>query len=180
MYFQYIKAIHIVFIVTWFAGLFYIVRLFVYFAETSLLPSPAKEILQQQYKLMQKRLWYGITWPSAIITALMGTLLVIEYGTVPLWLGIKLGFVALLYIYQFICHKIFKDQQDGKATYTASQMRLWNEVATVLLIGIVFIVVLKSALSLLWGGVGLVVFTLCILLGIKIYKKVRQNDFSKD
>jgi putative membrane protein len=175
MYFQYIKAIHLIFIVTWFAGLFYIVRLFVYYAETELLPSPEKEILQKQYRLMQKRLWYGITWPSAIITAIMGTLLAIEYGSVPLWLWIKLGFVGLLYIYQFICQSIFKQQQAGLSTYSSQQMRLWNEVSTILLVGIIFIVVLKNALSLVWGLVGLAIFTVMLLLGIRIYKILRGN-----
>jgi putative membrane protein len=176
MYFQYIKAIHIIFIVTWFAGLFYIVRLFVYYAETTLLPSPEKEILQKQYRLMQRRLWYGITWPSAIITAIMGTLLVIEYGTVPIWLWIKLSFVAALYIYHFICHKIFKEQQSGISSYSSQQMRLWNEVATILLVGIIFMVVLKNAFSLLWGILGLVIFSILILLGIKIYKILRETQ----
>ena len=174
MYFQYIKALHIIFVVTWFAGLFYIVRLFVYYAEANLLPSPEKEILQKQYKLMQSRLWYGITWPSAIITALMGTLLIIEYGIVPNWLWVKLGFVGLLYAYHFLCHKIFKDQQKGLSSYTSRQMRLWNEIATILLVGIIFLVVLKNTISLLWGFLGLMVFTLFILLGIKIYNSLRK------
>lgn len=175
MYFQYLKAIHIIFVITWFAGLFYIVRLFVYFAETASLPSPEKEILRKQYKLMQKRLWYGITWPSAIITACMGILLVIEYGAIPVWLWIKLGFVLLLFIYHFICHRIFKAQQENLSPYTSQQMRLWNEVATILLVGIVFMVVLKNSLSLLWGFLGLAVFTILILLGIKIYKILREK-----
>ncbi len=174
MYFQYIKAIHLIFIITWFAGLFYIVRLFVYYAETANLPSPEKEILRKQYQLMQKRLWYGITWPSAIITAVMGTLLVIDYGSVPLWLWIKLGFVGALYIYHFICHSIFNKQQAGLPSYSSQQMRLWNEVATLLLVGIIFIVVLKSALSLVWGLIGLSVFTILLLLGIRIYKILRK------
>ncbi len=175
MYFQYIKAIHIIFVITWFAGLFYIVRLFVYYAEAGLLPSPEKEILKKQYQLMQRRLWYGITWPSAVITAIMGTLLVIEYGTVPVWLWIKLSFVLVLFVYHFICHSIFKAQQNDTSGYTSQQMRLWNEVATILLVGIIFIVVLKNAVSLLWGFLGLAVFTVFILLGIKFYKILREK-----
>lgn len=175
MYFQYIKAIHIIFVVTWFAGLFYIVRLFVYYAEASLLPSPEKEILQKQYKLMQSRLWYGITWPSAIITGIMGTLLIIEYGVVPHWLWIKLGFVLVLFLYHFGCHKIFLDQKRGLNSYSSQQMRLWNEVATVLLVAIIFLVVLKNTYSLFWGFIGLACFTASILLGVKIYKILRKS-----
>jgi putative membrane protein len=175
MYFQYIKAVHIIFVITWFAGLFYMVRLFVYYAETDVLSSPDKEILRNQFKLMQRRLWYGITWPSAIITALMGTLLVIEYGSIPSWLWIKLGFVAILYLYHFICHTIFKKQQNDLPSYSSQQMRLWNEVATVLLVGIIFIVELKNTISLFWGLLGLAIFTIMILLGIKVYKSLREN-----
>ncbi|HWZ22800.1 MAG TPA: CopD family protein, partial [Cytophagaceae bacterium] len=110
-----------------------------------------------------------------IITAIMGTLLVIEYGTIPFWLWIKLGFVLFLYVYHFICHKIFKGQQNDASPYTSQQMRLWNEVATILLVGIVFIVVLKNALGLFWGFIGLAVFTILIFLGIKIYKILRSK-----
>jgi len=68
----YLKALHIIFIVTWFAGLFYIVRLFIYHTEAQDEEEVARIILQKQYKIMSKRLWYGITWPSAILTAILG------------------------------------------------------------------------------------------------------------
>jgi putative membrane protein len=176
MYFLYIKALHIIFIVTWFAGLFYIVRLFVYYAEADLQPSPQKEILKKQYQLMQKRLWYGITWPSAILTAIFGTLLALYYGSLPLWLILKLCLVAGLYVYHFLCHRIFTSQQNDQMLYTAQQMRIWNEVATILLVGIVFLVVLKNTLSLLWGLAGLAVFTIVLLLAIKLYKYLREKN----
>jgi putative membrane protein len=67
-----VKALHIIFIVTWFAGLFYIVRLFVYQAEADQKEEPEKSILSKQYKIMAKRLWYGITWPSFVLTLLFG------------------------------------------------------------------------------------------------------------
>ena len=70
MDFLYLKALHIIFVVTWFAGLFYIVRLFIYQTEAAQKPEPAREILQTQYKLMSKRLWYIITWPSAILASI--------------------------------------------------------------------------------------------------------------
>jgi len=173
MYYQYVKALHIIFVVTWFAGLFYIVRLFVYYAEAALLSSPEKEILTKQYQLMQRRLWYGITWPSSLVTLIFGTLLLLEYPSIPLWLWIKVGFVGLLLVYQVCCQLIFNNQQKGISTVTSKQLRIWNEVATVLLVGIIFLVVLKSALSLLWGMLGLVGFTLLLLFAIVIYKKLR-------
>lgn len=174
MNFLYVKALHIIFVVTWFAGLFYIVRLFIYFAEASEKPEPEKSILQQQFALMQKRLWYGITWPSAVVTLIMGGSILYLYGTIPLWLQIKLAFVALLYGYHFYCHAIFKQQQAGIIKYSSLQLRIVNEVATIFLVSIVFLVVLKNAVDMLWGLLGLVVFTMLLLLAIRLYKKIRE------
>ena len=178
MSYLYLKALHIIFVVTWFAGLFYIVRLFIYFAEASEKPEPERSILQQQFSVMQKRLWYGITWPSAILTLIFGTSIVVSlglYDPFPGWLIWKLAFVAGLYVYHFLCHSIFKQQQQGVLKYTSTQLRIWNEVATLFLISIVFLVVLKSALSMVWGIVGLILFSIILMLAIRIYKKVRER-----
>ena len=70
-YYNYIKSLHLIFVITWFAGLFYIVRLFVYHIEANNKPSPEKEILIKQYKLMSYRLWYIITWPSAVLATIL-------------------------------------------------------------------------------------------------------------
>jgi len=105
MDFFYLKALHIIFVVTWFAGLFYIVRLFIYHVEAEDENETAKAILQKQYKLMSKRLWYGITWPSAVLTAFFaGWLLVTNfaYYLTQSWMHVKLTFVLALYIYHFI------------------------------------------------------------------------------
>ena len=98
MYF-YIKALHIIFIVTWFSGLFYIVRLFVYSAEANAKTEPEKSILLKQFSIMQKRLWYGITWPSAILTLIFGTWIGILYGSLPTWLLVKLLLCARDFLY---------------------------------------------------------------------------------
>lgn len=174
MYYLYLKATHVIFIVTWFAGMFYIVRLFVYYAEAEKLVESEKDILQRQYKLMQRRLWYGITWPSAIITAILGTLLAVEYGSIPDWLWAKIGFVIFLYIYQCLCHLIFLQQQNGINKYSSVQLRFWNEVATIFLVSIVFLVILKNLLSMLYGLVGLIVFSLLLMSAILIYRKIRS------
>jgi len=81
MNYSYIKALHIIFVVTWFAGLFYIVRLFIYFAEAQEKPEPERSILQNQFRIMQKRLWYGITWPSAILTLIFGFSIVLPFAS---------------------------------------------------------------------------------------------------
>ena len=173
MYF-YVKALHIIFIVTWFAGMFYIVRLFIYNKEAQDKPEVEKQILTAQFTIMIKRLWLGITWPSAILTIIFGGWMGFLYGSIPQWLGIKLGFVTALYAYQFSLQKIYSDQLKGKFTLTSQQLRLWNEVATVFLIAIVMLVSVKQSRSLVWGLVGLVSFILLITGAIKIYKLLRK------
>ena len=174
----YIKALHIIFVVSWFAGLFYIVRLFIYFAEAEEKEETAKTILQTQYKLMSKRLWYIITWPSAILASFFAFwMLYLEpsYLLMP-WMHVKLSFVLALYFYHAGCHKVFVQQQKGIVKFTSFKLRIWNEVATILLFAIVFLVVLKSTISWVWGVVGIILFGLLIMLGIKLYKNIRKKN----
>lgn len=174
MYF-YIKALHIIFVVTWFSGLFYIVRLFVYSAEANTKPEPVKSILLKQFSIMQKRLWYGITWPSAILTLIFGTWLWYLFGSLPTWLLVKLCVVAGLFLYHLSLHSIFKQQSRGFFKHTSQQLRAWNEVATLFLIVIVMLAVVKQMLSLVWALAGLIIFTILLLLSIKLYKKLREK-----
>lgn len=178
----YLKALHIVFIVTWFAGLFYMPRLFIYNVEALEKPEGIKQALQQQFTIMMKRLWYGITWPSAILTLILGTTVLFMGGwnTVLFeqegrWLLIKLGFVVFLYAYHFSLQVILSQQVKGIFKYTSQQLRLWNEVATVFLIAIVMLVVVKQSISLVWGLVGLVLFIALLMGAIKIYKLMRNK-----
>lgn len=178
-YYSTLKALHIIFVVTWFAGLFYVVRLFIYHAETKKMASPEKEILQNQYKIMTKRLWTIITWPSAIITLILAILLLsTPAGNVWLkqpWMHIKLGFVVLLYIYQFLCHSIYKQLQNNKIKYSSGQLRIWNEVATIILFSIVFLVVLKTTVGWVFGVAGILGLMIFLMLGIKLYKRIREK-----
>ncbi|RNI30125.1 CopD family protein [Rufibacter immobilis] len=174
MSYSYLKSLHIIFVVTWFAGLFYIVRLFVYYAETAAKPEPEKTILQRQFALMQKRLWYGITWPSAVITVIMGLSLLHYYTPIPTWLWIKLGFVAGLLAYHLYCHRIFKQHQRGEIKQSSTTLRIWNEVATLFLVSIVFLVVLKNGLSATWGVLGFVGLSVLLMAAIMVYKKLRK------
>lgn len=178
MFSLYLKAIHIIFIVTWFAGLFYMPRLLIYLAEAQSKDESEKSILTKQLSMMAKRLWFIITWPSAILTLCMGTSLLINQ---PDWLSygfmhIKLGLVFLLYLYQISIHLIFNQQLKGIFNYSSQQLRVWNEVGTLFLIAIVFLIVLKDTLSMLWGILGLVILMIVMLLAIRIYKKFRNND----
>jgi putative membrane protein len=177
MTFLYLKAVHIIFIVTWFAGLFYMPRLFVYIIEANEKSEPEKTILSRQLTLMASRLWFGITWPSAVITLVLGTSMLINQ---PEWLmqgfmHIKLTLVFFLYGYHFSLHYLFNQLKKGIIKYSSQQLRFWNEVATLFLIAIVFLIVLKSALSMVWGIIGLLIVTLLIVTGIKLYKKKRNE-----
>jgi putative membrane protein len=173
----YLKAAHIIFVVTWFAGLFYMPRLFIYIIEAHDKPEPERSILVKQLTLMASRLWYGITWPSAIITLALGTSMLINE---PSWLQhgfmhIKLTLVFFLYLYHLSLQVVLGQLKKGIVKYSSQKMRVWNEVATLFLISIVFLIVLKSALSMLWGLAGLLAVTISIMMGIKLYKKFRKE-----
>ena len=172
----YLMALHIIFVVTWFAGLFYIVRLFVYHSEANLKPEPERSILISHFKIAEKRLWYGITWPSAIGVYIFGIALMINlYSTnIPDWLYLKLAFVIGLTVYHLICGRILSHYQKDNIRYSGIKMRMWNEVATIFLVAIVFIVVMKDLTNWLKGFAGLIIFSCFLLIAIRVYKKVRQ------
>jgi len=145
----YIKAAHIIFVVTWFAGLFYIVRLFVYHVETEQKEAIEKRVLRSQFKIMEKRLWNIITAPSMIITLGTGLWLAYSYKYFQAgWMHLKLALVIVLLIYHFICLRILRQLQRDEIKFTSRQLRMWNEVATLLLVAIVFIIVVKSGISI--------------------------------
>ncbi|MCF8320016.1 MAG: CopD family protein [Flavobacterium sp.] len=182
-YYNYLKSLHLIFVITWFAGLFYIVRLFVYQIEANDKPSPEKEILQNQYKIMTYRLWYIITWPSAILASIFAfwMLFFTDIGKSWLlmpWMHVKLGFVFLLYLYHIKCHLIYKELQKNEVKYTSNFMRLWNEGATIILFAVVFLVVLKNAFNWIYGVVGIFLFSIIIMLGFKMYKRIREKNKS--
>ena len=169
----YVKALHIIFIVTWFSGMFYIVRLFIYNTEAQEKTEVEKRILTDQFTIMIKRLWLGITWPSAILTIIFGGWTAIYFNPMPQWLWIKLGFVAALYAYHFTLQRIYADEMKGIFRFSSNQLRIWNEVATILLIAIVMLVTVKESMSWVWGVIGLLLFTGILMSAIKIYKLMR-------
>ena len=176
MSYFYFKALHIIFVVTWFAGLFYLPRLFIYFAEAENKSPEEKKALQDQFKIMQRRLWYGITWPSCILAILFGSAMIHQWF--PLydypWLIVKLIFVLGLFLYHLSLGAILKQQQKDFVRFNSNQLRLWNEVSTLFLVGVVFLVVLKNVLNMLYGLVGLVLLMLVLFAAIKVYKRLRR------
>ena len=154
--------------------MFYIVRLFIYNTEAQGKELLEKQILTKQFNIMINRLWFIITWPSAILTLIFGGWMAYLYGSIPTWLWVKLAMVAGLYAYHFTLHKIYKDQANGIFRYTSQQLRMWNEVSTIFLFAIVMLVSVKQGMSVVWGLSGLVAFMAILLAAIRIYKGLRK------
>ncbi|MDB5029585.1 protoporphyrinogen oxidase HemJ [Mucilaginibacter sp.] len=175
--YNYILAIHIIFVVCWMAGLFYMVRLFIYHTEAQDKPEPDRTILSKQFEIMESKLWWIITTPSMYLVLAAGiTMLCIapvwlQFG----WMHIKLTFVIFLIAYHFICQNKMNQMRKGIYRWTSTQLRLWNELATLLLFAIVFLVVLKSSLNWIFGVVGIIAFSLVLMSAVKVYKYYRTK-----
>lgn len=173
------KALHVVGFVSWFAGLFYMVRLFIYDVETDAREPEARRILHDQLRVMQRRLWYAITWPGMVITLIFGTWMVTQrvLGDIPLggWLHLKLVLVAGLVGYHLYCGRIRKQLAAGTCRWSSQGLRMWNEVATLFLVAIVFLAVMKDALDMLWGLIGLVAFAVTLMIAIRMYRRARTR-----
>ncbi len=169
----YIKAVHIIFVVTWFSGMFYLGRLLIYLREAQDRPEAERQVLQSQLSLMSRRLLYAITWPSAVLVLVSGLWLLTIYHTLPVWLWIKLALVLLLFLYHLSLHVLYGQASRGMYRYSSMQLRMWNEVPTVFLVAIVMLAVVKQSLSLAYGLAGLVVLVVLLLAGIRIYRRLR-------
>ena len=177
-YYNPIKALHLIFVITWFAGLFYIPRLFIYHIEALQKDPPADTIIAAQMKLMARRLWYIITWPSAVLATLFALLLLVIMPAwlTQSWMWVKLFFVVLLFGYHFKTHHIFKSFQNDEVHYSSMFMRLWNEGATLILFAVVFLVILKSSIHWIFGVLSLLGLGGLLMLGIKLYQRWRKDD----
>ncbi|MCF4100521.1 CopD family protein [Gillisia sp. M10.2A] len=177
-YYNYIKSLHLIFVITWFAGLFYIPRLFVYHIEASQKPEPERSILIAQLKLMTLRLWKIITWPSAILASIFAFLLLylMPFWLKQDWMLVKLGFVVLLYAYHIKCHFIYKDLQNDKIKWTSNQMRLWNEGSTMILFSVIFLVIVRDAVNWIYGVIALILLAVILMLGFKFYQRIRSKN----
>src|ERR1700754_2313735 len=147
--YEYVKAIHIIFVVSWMAGLFYIVRLFIYHTEAQDKPEEERRILSAQFEIMERKLMNIITTPAMLLTLIAGITMVVinPYLLQMPWLRVKLGFVIGLIGYHHICQSKMKQMRNGIYKWTSTQLRIWNEVATIFLFAIVFLAVLKDAVN---------------------------------
>lgn len=177
MLYLYVKAIHIIFVITWMAGLFYMVRLFIYHTEAKQKPQNEYVVLHRQFVVMESKLWWIITTPSMYLTVLAGlTMLYLAPGLLTMgWMHVKLTFVLGLIVYHVVCQRIMLRLKDETSRWTSMRLRLWNELATVILFAIVFAVVLKSAINWIYGVTGLLVLAFMLMIAVKWYKKIRER-----
>lgn len=182
MLYTIIKAIHIIFMVSYFAGIFYLVRIFVYYKDTDAFEEDKKKILREQYVFMARRLWNIITVPAGIIMAVAGiTMIFLNLGLMKTpWFHLKLTFLVGLALYHYWCWKKvleLKNSNGGTMPTSNLKLRQFNEIATFILFLVVFTVILKSMVIEYWwqlllgffGIVGLIMFT------VKAVNKNKKN-----
>lgn len=171
------KSIHIVGFISWLAGLFYIVRLFVYFEEARARPAPQAELLTEQLALMQGRLWKIITRPAMIATLAAGVWTIharFGFAHMPTWLHVKLGFLLVLLIYHYRCGRILSAHARGESCgWSSTRLRVFNEGATLLMVAIVVLAVFKNATSVVWGLLAWIALGVVLMLAVRLYKKYR-------
>ncbi len=183
MIYIYLKALHIIFVVTWFSGMFYLGRLLVYHREAVDKPEPDQTILKDQLAIMIRRLLYAITWPSAVVTLLLGVYLLVLYylrvSYIPNWLIVKVGLVAQLYVYHYFLHRQSREQCSNIFRFNSTQLRLLNEVPTLFLFAVVFFAVLKSSLSAFLAMAGTIILMVVLTFGVLAYKRRRGDSGSE-
>ena len=172
------KSLHIIGVIVWFSGLFYLVRLFIYHEESRTMQDDLKIAFNDQYSLMEKRLANIITTPGMILALSMAICLVImQPGWLSeKWLQIKISFVLGLVIYHVYCYKIMNSLQNGTSKISAKNLRLLNELPTLLLFVIVLLVIFKNNFPTsiaTWSVFGLIIF---MLLSIQFYAKIRRKN----
>lgn len=181
MAYYWLKAFHIIGVVVWFAGLFYLVRLFIYHVEAQAEPEPAQSILKDQYSLMEKRLYNIITTPGMVVTVAMaiGLLVVMPAYLHDGWMHIKLALVAVLLGYHFYCGRLMRQLNRNECRWSGQQLRALNEAPTLLLVAIVMLVIFKDNFptgATTWLMVSLVVL---MAASIQLYARKRRLDKEK-
>lgn len=172
-----VKSVHIIGVVSWFAGLFYLVRLFVYYRETEEKPETDRKVLQPQYSIMMSRLYNIITTPAMVITVVAGTIMLIlnpSLFSAP-WMIVKLCLIIGLLVYHWYCARIIRHLKNDVILWTSFRFRLFNEVATLFLVAIVFLAIMKNTFDALYGLVGFIVFAIILFAFASWYKIRRQS-----
>ncbi|MHC5757216.1 protoporphyrinogen oxidase HemJ [Nostoc sp.] len=181
MAYSWFKAFHIVGFVVWFAGLFYLVRLFIYHVEANVEPEPARTILKNQYQIMEKRLYSIITNPGMFVTISMAIGLVSTEPDILKegWLHIKLLFVAILIGYHHYCARLMKKLAVDECRWSGQQLRALNEAPTVMLVAIVLLAVFKNNLPTDIAAWAIFAMIILMAVTIQLYAKKRRLDKEK-
>lgn len=173
-----LKAVHIIFMVSYFAGIFYLVRIFVYYKDTDDFPDPKQNILREQYVFMARRLWNIITVPAGVIMLTSGlTLIFLNLGLMKSpWFHLKLTFLVGLALYHYWCWKkvLHLKNLSGKSIETKNiKLRQANEIATFILFLVVFTVILKGAVLAYWWQLitGFILLVAAITATVKLVNK---------
>ncbi|ATA70271.1 CopD family protein [Capnocytophaga sputigena] len=170
------KCIHIIFVVSYFAGIFYMVRLFIYHTEALEKEEPERSILHKQFSFMEERLWNIITVPALILMVLSGIYMFYAMQWVYFtqgWMHVKLLFIVFLFVYHYYSWRLMKRLQAGQTTLTSVQLRMLNEVATIILFVVVFAVVLRGYFVAYWYAslLAFVAMGVLIMLVVKLVNK---------
>ncbi len=175
--YPYIKSFHIVFVVSWFVGLFYMVRLFIYHVEAYEKPEPDRRILTTEYKRIQQLLWKIIMNTAAVLTIIMGVLMLLIRQDLIFrpWMQVKLALVLGLLVYHWKCGQMMRELEQDIVKWTSGQLRLWNELTTIFLLAIVLLVVLQNAFDWIWGIGGIILFGVILMMLVKLAKRLRNN-----
>lgn len=181
MAYLWFKSFHIVAFVSWFAGLFYLPRLFVYHTEANEQPEIARDILKKQYSIMEKRLMNIITTPAMVLTLLMaaGMLYLSPELLKQTWLHVKIGLVAILLAYHFYCRRIIKQLEAGETPLNAQQFRWFNEFPTFFLVVIVMLAIFKNDIPRDATGYVVVAMAIAFAASIQLYARKRRLDKEK-
>jgi putative membrane protein len=176
-FYQYFKAFHIIGFVSWFAGMFYLVRIFVYHTEANDKPEHLRDDWKAQFTKMAWRVYKIICNPAMMFTWTFGLLMLISNPEIlsQNWIKVKLVLLLLLTFYQLYCKSIIKKQEAGIETFTSFQFRLLNELPTLFLISIVLLAVVKDVLNFVYLFSGVLAFGFILYLSAKAYKKFREN-----
>jgi protoporphyrinogen IX oxidase len=179
-YYLFFKALHIIGFVSWFAGLFYLVRIFVYHSETSEKPIEHRAFMQKEFSLMQRRAFTIIATPAMVITWACGlTMLYINPAILDQnWIRVKLVLLLILTAYHFYCKTIIFKQANGKQTLNSFQFRLLNEFPTLFLVAIVLLAVVRDVLNFAYLFIGIIAFGFTLFIAAKAYKKNRDKGNS--
>lgn len=177
MWYLYLKSIHVIFMVTWFAGMFYMVRLLIYFAEAQSRKIEERAILLPQYNLMMKRLWYMITWPGMIITAIFGVWMIYLNWTLlyTFWFQLKIFLLVGLISYHLYTEYLLRQANHNRLVMGSEALRLYNEIATLFLFAIVLLAVVKSSLNMLYGLFFLVGLGILLAILVRLYRNYRNK-----